>query len=166
MTEVLHEQSRSQFYVHTECCCCRRCWCCCSVCRYTIIAAAATVLLLPAAVRHRVPDGQICCWIIESDPSVSFLFIQRDLFLVVPLGSTVSHLRPRFAYILGNCGHARSQGGRQPAAAKPPLYAYFRIARTKNTTPERGAYRKQLIPPDKILDKQENTRITPNSPVC
>ena len=24
-------------------------------------------------------------------------------------------------YILGNFGHARSQGGRQPAAAKPPL---------------------------------------------
>ena len=25
-------------------------------------------------------------------------------------------------YILGNYGHARSQGGRQPATAKPPLY--------------------------------------------
>ena len=60
-------------------------------------------------------------WFIESDPSVSFLFIQRDIFYV-PLGSTVSYLRPRFVYILGNHGHARSQGGRQLAAAKPPLY--------------------------------------------
>ena len=25
-------------------------------------------------------------------------------------------------YIFGNYGHARSQGGRQPAAAKPPVY--------------------------------------------
>ena len=30
-----------------------------------------------------------------------------------------------FAYILGNYGHARSQGGRQPAAAKPPLYISY-----------------------------------------
>ena len=43
---------------------------------------------------------------------------------MVPLGSTVPHLRPRFAYILGNYEHARSQLGRQPAAAKPPLYNY------------------------------------------
>ena len=26
-------------------------------------------LLLAAAVRHRVTDGQICCWFIESDSS-------------------------------------------------------------------------------------------------
>ena len=47
---------------------------------------------------------------------------------MVPLGSTVSHLPPRFAYILGNYGHdrhARSQGGRQPASAKPPLYDLY-----------------------------------------
>ena len=74
-----------------------------------------------AAVRHRVPDGKICCWFIESDPSVFFLFTQTRLILVYPL-AVLSHLRPRFAYILGNYGHARSQGGRQPAAAKPPLY--------------------------------------------
>ena len=63
----------------------------CSVCCYTaVVAAAAAVLLFPAAVRHRVPDGRICCWFIESDPSASFLFsFKRDLFLmVVRLGST------------------------------------------------------------------------------
>ena len=79
------------------------------------------MLLLLAAVRHRVPDGQIWCWFIESDPSVFFLFIQTRLIFDVPLDSTVSHLPSRFAYILGNYGHVRSQGGRQPAAAKPPL---------------------------------------------
>ena len=46
----------------------------------------------------------------------------RDFFLIVPLGSTLSHLRPPLAYILGNYGHARSQGGCQPTAAKPPLH--------------------------------------------
>ena len=41
---------------------------------------------------------------------------------MVLLGSTMSHLRPRFAYTIGNDGHARSQGGRQPAATKPRLF--------------------------------------------
>ena len=118
MIEVSSKQSRSQLYMHTECCCCR-CCCCCSVRCYTV--AAAAVPLLPAAVRHRVPDGQIC-WFVESVPVFSFCSLKRDLFLMVPLGSTASHLRPRFAYILGNYGHARSQGGRQPAAGKPALY--------------------------------------------
>jgi len=51
-----------------------------------------------------------------------FLFppFKRDVFLMAPLGSTVSLLRPRLAYILGNYGHARSQDGRQPTAS-PPL---------------------------------------------
>ena len=48
---------------------------CCSMCCYTAVVAAATVLVLPAAVRHRVPEGQVCCCFIESDPSVLFLFI-------------------------------------------------------------------------------------------
>ena len=44
----------------------------------------------------------------------------------VPLGTiAVSHLRPRFAYILGKYGHAQSQGGRNLAAAFPPLYVYI-----------------------------------------
>ena len=89
-------------------------------------------------VRHLVPGCQICRWFIESSPSVFFLFIQTRCIFYVPLGSTVSHLRPRFAYILGNYGHARSQGGRQPAAAKPPLYkhihAYIQTEKKKNLT--------------------------------
>ena len=35
------------------------------------------------------------------------------------------HFRPRFAYILGHSGRARRQGGREPAAAKPPLTSYY-----------------------------------------
>ena len=71
MIEVSSKLSSSQFDMHTECCCC---CCCCSVSCYTAVAvAAAAVLLFPAAVRHRVPDGQICCWFIESDHSVLLL---------------------------------------------------------------------------------------------
>ena len=47
--------------------------------------------------------------------SVFFLF-KHDLFIVNPLRSFL-------CYILSNYGHARSQGGRQPPAANPPLYA-------------------------------------------
>ena len=110
INEVSSEQSRNQFCINAYrallplllllllllLCVLLYCCCCCS---------RAAVLLLPAAVRHRVPDGHIRCCFNESDPSVFFLFIQ-------------------FANILCNCGHARSQGGRQPTAAKPPLYIY------------------------------------------
>ena len=57
-------------------------------------------------------------------PVFSFPSFKRDIMLRVPLGSNVSHLQPRFAYILGNYGHARRRGGRQPATANSPLYAY------------------------------------------
>ena len=46
------------------------------VCCYTADVAAAATLPLPAAVRHRVRDGKICCWFIASDPSFFLLFIQ------------------------------------------------------------------------------------------
>ena len=58
-------------------------------------------------------------------PVIYISAFKRNLFLMVPVGSAVSHLRPQFAYILGNYGHTRSQGGRQPAAAKPALYLMF-----------------------------------------
>ena len=104
-------------FMHTECCC--RCMCC-----YAAVVAAAAVLL--AAVRRRVPDGKICCWFIEADFSVLLFYFssfKHDLLFIisVPLGSTLSHLRSRFAYILSNYEHARSQSECQPAAAKPPL---------------------------------------------
>ena len=40
------------------------------------VAMLLWILLLPAAVRHRVPDDQICCWCVESDLSLFFLLIQ------------------------------------------------------------------------------------------
>ena len=37
------------------------------------------MLLLPAVVRHRVPDGQICCWFIESDLRPFFMRSDSEL---------------------------------------------------------------------------------------
>ena len=111
--------------MNTGCCCC----CCCfSVCSYTAVAAAApaaaAVLLLPAAVRHRVPYGQIWCWFIESDSIYCFLSLHshtRLYLMCVPLGSVVAvSASICLYYILGSYGHARSQGGvSQPRRSTP-----------------------------------------------
>ena len=95
---------------------------------------AYTVLLLllllcvaeTAAIRYRVPDGEICCWFTESDCSALFLFIQARFTINVLLCSTQVAFTASISlnYIFGNYGDARSQGGRQPAAAKPPLYMH------------------------------------------
>ena len=97
------------------------CCCCPLLCCYIAVAAA--------------PAACCCCstrcagwqtflpWFIASDSIVVFLFIQTRFIFRVPLGSTVSHLQFRFvthclkdiiSYILGDYGHARSQGGRSP----------------------------------------------------
>ena len=87
MTEESSEQSRFQFYIYIYrvllpllpllplllrcvllyCCCCSSSTaasCCCC---------------------NRVPDGQIWCWFIESEPSVFFLFIQTRFIFMYPL---------------------------------------------------------------------------------
>ena len=83
MIEVSSEQPTRQFYMHTDCSCCR-----CSVCCYPAVVTAAPVLLLPAAVGHRVPDGQIYCWFIGPDSSVLFRFFQTRFISDIPIGST------------------------------------------------------------------------------
>ena len=69
--------------------------------------------------------GKVVAGSLNLIPVFSLFLFKRDLVLMAPLGGTaVLLLRPRFAYryIFGNDGHARSQGGHQLAAAKPPLY--------------------------------------------
>ena len=67
-----------------------------------------------------VPDDRHRCWFTESSVFVCSS-LKDDPFLMYPL-AVLSHLHPRFAYILGHDGHARSQGGHQPAAAQSPSY--------------------------------------------
>ena len=61
---------------------------CCYYCCCFDSSSAATF----AAVRHRAPHGKICCWFIESDPSVSFYSLKDYLSPIfnVPHGSTVA----------------------------------------------------------------------------
>ena len=105
-------------------------FCCCCSC-----VAAAAVLLFAAAVRHRVPDDAILLlWFIATDSvSVFSLFIPIIFIFNAPLGSAVARTASIYLLyipaihtsiivcILGNYGHVRSQGGRQPAATNPPL---------------------------------------------
>ena len=63
MIVEVSEQSRSQFYTQSSGAAAAAAAAAApaaAVCCYTALAAA--VLLLLAAVRHSVPDGQICCW--------------------------------------------------------------------------------------------------------
>ena len=58
-------------------------------------------------------------------PVFSFSSFKYDLFLMyVPVGSTAVAFAVSISlyYIFSNYGHARSQGGCQPAAVKSPLY--------------------------------------------
>ena len=84
--------------------------------------------MLLLCVRHRVSGDTICCRSsLRLIPVFSLSPFKHVLFSMCPL-AVLSHVRPRFtyntsfSYILGNYGHARSHGGRQPAAVKPVLY--------------------------------------------
>ena len=92
---------------------------------YLAVSVAAVLLL---CVRHRVSGDTICCRSsLRLIPVFSLSPFKHVLFSMCPL-AVLSHVRPRFtyntsfSYILGNYGHARSHGGRQPAAVKPVLY--------------------------------------------
>ena len=89
----------------------------CIAIRTAVDAAAAA-----AVVRPHVPNGKICCWLIESDSIQCFLFKRDRFFMYVPLGSTAVAFTASIClyYILGNYG-------RQPAAEKPPLYMHISL---------------------------------------
>ena len=74
------------------------------------------MLLLPAAVRHRVPDGKNVAGSLSLIPVFYFSSFKRDLFFIYPL-AVLLYLRPRFTSVLGNYGHARSQDKHQ---RRPP----------------------------------------------
>ena len=98
-------------------------FCCCSVLLYCCCCCSLVLMLFVIVCRMEL---LLLCFI-ASDSSVFFLLIQTRY---VPLGSTVAFTasiyvsyRSYISYILGSNGHTRSQGGRQPAGAKP-IYIY------------------------------------------
>ena len=60
---------------------------------------AVAVILLPAAVRHRVPDGQVGAGSLNLIPLFSFSSSYRDFVCTPWQHHFVSHLRSRFAFI-------------------------------------------------------------------
>ena len=71
--------------------------------------------------RHREPDGQICCWFIEFDPSVFLLFTQTRFVFDVPLGSTdVTHLQSRWPTSSVIAGRRGAKAGVSPPRRIPP----------------------------------------------
>ena len=129
MIEMSAEKLRSQFYKHMAQ-------------KAAAAAAAAAAVLCVAILLLLLLQEQCCCFPLlfvtvcriakfvagplNLTPVFSFSSFKRDFFLMVPVGSTVSNWRPRVSPILGSYGHARRQGGRQPAAANPP-YIYINI---------------------------------------
>ena len=112
-------------------CCCA---CCCVVCCYTAVAAAAAccLLLLAAAVRHRVPDGKICCCgSLRLTPVFSFSSFKHDFFSMYPL-TVLSHFQRRFftynacntSSVLRTCAEARRALARRGGAPLVLLYYY------------------------------------------
>ena len=115
--DVLHTW---HVFIHTDCCC--RCCCCCSfVFLYCCCCCGQRLLFVIVCRMAKIVAGSLS--LIPSSVFFS-LHSKHDLFLMyVPLGSTNVAFAASIClyYILGNYGHARSQGGRQPAAANPPL---------------------------------------------
>ena len=108
-------------------------------CYILLLLLQQAVLLLPAApaaVRHRLPDGQIWCWFIESDPSVFLLFIQTRFIVDVPLGSTCVAfavsicLRPRKLQACAEPRRASSRRGEPPSIFIFHYYFTINIAIT------------------------------------
>ena len=108
-------------------------WCCCcsSYCR-------CLLLVLAGAVHHRVPDDKFGAGSLNLISGFYFSPFTHELFSMYPLAA-MSQLSPRLAYTLGNYRHARSQGGRQPAAANFAwiLYTYV-IGGTRGAPPRWG----------------------------
>ena len=165
--------------LHLECCCCR-CCCCGSVAiplllllllllLLCVAILPLLLLLLAAAVRHRVREGKICCWCIESDASVSFLLIQTNLVFIVPLGSTVAFTasicsHPRYLRACAEPRRASVCRGKSPSCIMRyvPCYALYRLVpsglhrnagfyqfalRIVALTQRLGMIRPKLVPP-------------------
>ena len=98
--------------------------CCCVVCCHTAAAAAT-------GVRGRVLDGKICSHgSLHLTPVFCFSAFKPDMFSMYLLAVVASHFQRRFFCIMHTLHpryyrHARSQGGRLPAAAGPPLYFLY-----------------------------------------
>ena len=119
----------------------RVCICIYLPCISTAAALNVAILLAIAAAAAACSCWSCCCmlllFVIACRMAKLFwcstcgsLFEQNLLLMHVPFGSTVAFAAPIYlyiyvSYILGNYGHAWSQGGCQPAAVKPLWNMYM-----------------------------------------
>ena len=120
-------------------------FCCCSVLLYCCCCCSLVLMLFVIVCRMEL---LLLCFI-ASDSSVFFLLIQTRY---VPLGSTVAFTasiyvsyRSYISYILGSNGHTRSQGGRQPAGAKPIYICRGSLMRGKSCRSTAGGDKKTKL---------------------
>ena len=108
-------------FTHIECCYRGRCYCCSVV----ILLLLLQLLLFVIVCRM----AKIVAFSLNVIPSLVFFssFSNMTFSVCTPWQCYRIHgLRlPYYTYILGNYGYARSQGGRQPAAAKSPVVFSF-----------------------------------------
>ena len=114
-------------YAYTECCCC--CCFCSALCVAILLLlrqqqqCCCFLLLLVLVCRMAKVVAGSCNLI----PVFSFSSFKRNInFDCTPWQYSVAFtasicLVRTYLEVLGNYGHARSQGGRQPAGANPPL---------------------------------------------
>ena len=108
MIAVSSEQSRSQFYMRTECCRCRCCCCCCCCLLLLLFVIVCWKAKFDAGSLNLIPVFLCLCW------NEIYFWMHP---LVVLLGRV-------YGLDLPTCSVVTGQGGCQPAAAKPPLYIY------------------------------------------
>lgn len=102
------------------------------ICAYIVLLPLLLLLLCVAAVAASAVVmvcrmSKLFLWFIESDSRVFVLFIPTRTIFYVPLGSTVEFTASicLLYYMLGDYGHAQSEGARQPAASKPLMQVVF-----------------------------------------
>ena len=126
-------------FIYTERCC--RCCCCCCAPVLLLLQKLLSVIVRRTA---KTVAGSLNLM----TSNVFFLFIQTQFIFDVcttPLGSTIEFTALICLYnILGNCRHARSQGGHQPAALKPPLCVYVYLYETLTRLISRASSRMWL----------------------
>ena len=93
-----------------------------ALCCYTAVAAGSCAAACCCCSSSTAGWQKLLLWLVESDSSVFLFSSLNSIYIFMYPLAVLPHLRPRFSCCKmqeHNCGHAQSQDGRQPAAAKP-----------------------------------------------
>ena len=89
-----------------------------------LLLRTGVVVAAAAAVRHRVADGETCCWFIESDSLQCFLSLYSNTidFCCMHSLAVRSHIWPRYAHTASSVitGMRGAKAGVSPPRRSPP----------------------------------------------